>query len=652
MITLSPMKRSDHSLLWLGGFMLLSLVLIIVRLWHVQVLSFDKYERYREVQSHRTVRLPAPRGMIFDRQGEVLAENEPAFNIVMYLDQFREDFRTTYAGLKADRKLTTAQSLSLQKDARYQAVSNAVYRASLVVGQPSRLIRKRFEEHYARSRYVAMPVFEDLSREQMARFMEQGSRLKGFDMEVRASRRYPQGSLASHLLGYMRPRSRQASEEGPELKMTYDYEFPDFTGISGLERVYEAELRGEPGAKSILVNNLIYREEEEAWLPSLPGKNLILTLDSRIQRAAEEALRHYDPHVKGAMIVMDCQNGDILAMASAPTFDPNLFVGHLPSSVYEPMVDPKGPKPLFNRATHGQYQPGSTFKMLIGLAGLELGLIDPASSFQGDGYIMVGQRRIADTAGYGQFDFDRAFYKSSNAYFIHYGLKLGMNNIIRWGDQFFLGQETGLLPGQEASGFFPTPSLVAKGWHPGETANLSIGQDKVVVTPLQMAVMTSAIANGGKVFWPRLVAGWETLDPILGKQFESTPIGRLRAQLSATSGNLAILQHAMLQDVEHPAGSGAPCRIPGYLVAGKTGTAETERRLDGRKIKETWFVSYAPHDHPRYAVVVLVDDGISGGTSCAPLARKMYQTLKELPEPQPIVPRRQKWSFDPHERAL
>jgi cell division protein FtsI/penicillin-binding protein 2 len=181
---------------------------------------------------------------------------------------------------------------------------------------------------------------------------------------------------------------------------------------------------------------------------------------------------------------------------------------------------------------------------------------------------------------------------------------------------------------------------------------LSIGQDKVVVTPLQMAVMTSAIANGGKVFWPRLVAGWETLDPILGKQVESTPKGRLRAQLSATSGNLAILQHAMLQDVEHPAGSGAPCRIPGYLVAGKTGTAETERRLDGRKIKETWFVSYAPHDHPRYAVVVLVDDGISGGTSCAPLARKMYQTLKELPEPQPIVPRRQKWSFDPHERAL
>ena len=134
MIALSPMKRSDHGLLWLGGFMLLSLVLIIVRLWHVQVLSFDKYERYREVQSHRTVRLPAPRGMIFDRQGEVLAENEPAFNIVMYLDQFREDFRTTYAGLKADRKLTTAQSLSLQKDARYQAVSNAVYRASLVVG--------------------------------------------------------------------------------------------------------------------------------------------------------------------------------------------------------------------------------------------------------------------------------------------------------------------------------------------------------------------------------------------------------------------------------------------------------------------------------------------------------------------------------------
>ena len=220
------------------------------------------------------------------------------------------------------------------------------------------------------------------------------------------------------------------------------------------------------------------------------------------------------------MIVMDCQNGDILAMASAPTFDPNLFVGHLPSSVYEPMVDPKGPKPLFNRATHGQYQPGSTFKMLIGLAGLELGLIDPASSFQGDGYT-GGPAAVTDTAGYGQFDFDRAFYKSSNAYFIHYGLKLGMNNIIRWEIQFFLGQETGLLPGQEASGFFPTPP-----WWPGMASWRDsqfehwAGQGGGDAPP--NGCHDLFIANGGKVF-ASIGGGMETLDPILDSKLSPHP---------------------------------------------------------------------------------------------------------------------------------
>ncbi len=652
MNTLRSMKQSDHSLIWLGAFLLFMLMLILVRLWYVQVISFEKYERYREVQSHRSVRIPAPRGMILDRGGQVLAENQPAFNIVMYLDQFRDDFRDTYSKLKAGRRLTTAQSLTLQRDARFLAVSNAVYAASKVVGKPSRLIRERFEEHYAKRRYLAMPILENLSREQMARFMEQGSRLKGFDLEVRASRSYPQGTLAAHVLGYMRPRSRQASEEGSELQMTYDYELPDFTGISGVERVFETELRGEPGAKSILVNNLIYREEEDAWLPSIPGKNLFLTLDSRIQQAAEKALTHYDPQVKGAIVVMDCQTGDVLALASAPAFDPNLFAGHLPSSLYQPMIDPAGPKPLFNRATHGQYQPGSTLKMIIGLAGLEEGLIDPVKTYQGEGYIMVGSRRIDDTAGAGLFDFERAFYKSSNAYFIHYGLQLGIAQIVSWGERFFLGQETGLLPGQEAAGFFPSKAFVARGWHPGDTANLSIGQGKVDVTPIQMAVLTAAIANGGKVFAPRLVAGWESLDPILGRQFKPAPAASIRTQLQVSSANLKILQQAMLQDVEHPAGSGAPSRIPAYPIGGKTGTAETGRRLDGRRIKETWFASYAPHDQPRYAVVVLVDDGISGGTSCAPVARKLYETLKTLPQPATIQARRQAWSYHAHERTL
>ncbi|MDG1892540.1 MAG: penicillin-binding protein 2 [Verrucomicrobiota bacterium] len=649
---LNSMRRKDSGLQWLTLVLLLLFGILAVGLWYVQIVSFKKYEKYREVQSYRTVRIPAPRGRIYDRYGRLLADNQPKFNVVLYLDQLRDDFRQTYKRFKGDRKLSYKESLKLQKDARYNTVSNLVYEASRLIGEPSILIRRKFEQHYTRNRYVAMPALIGLSREQMARFMEQGSRLRGFDLEVRSTRHYPNGSLASHLLGYMRPRFRQLSENAPTLQMSFDYELPDFKGVAGLERQYQQHLSGEPGAKSILVNNMIYRQEEEEWLPSLPGKNLYLTLDIRIQEAAEKALRHMDPHRKGAVVVMDCLNGDILALASVPGFDPNIFSGPLSSKVYDPMIDPAGPKPLFNRATHGQYLPGSIFKIMVGLAGLQKGVIHPKEQFFGDGYYQLGSRRIADTAGSGYFDFDRAFYRSCNAYFIHFGLEAGPEAILDAGHQIFLGQETGLLPYQETAGNFPTLETLRKGWYPGDTANLSIGQGKIDVTPLQMAVMTAAVANGGRVFWPRVVAGFETIMPALNGLFEAKPEARLRGRLKATQDHLATVQQAMLEDVEHPAGSGAPCRIPGYRIGGKTGTAETEFRINGRKTKHTWFVSYAPFDDPRYAVVVFVDDGISGRTSCAPLARIVYGTLKDLPNPVTIKPIRQTLMRGGYERAL
>ena len=651
-------RREDMGLQWLAFGLFIGFLILAGGLWYVQVVSFKKYEKYREVQSYRTVRIPAPRGIIFDRNSNVLADNEPKFNIVAYLDQFRKEFTKTYYQLKGDRKLTNAESNRLQSDARYLTVSNKVHEASVVIGlkEPAVLDRSDFQIHYHRHRYMAMPVLSGLSREQMARFMEQGSRLKGFDLEVRSKRRYPNGTLAAHVLGYMRPRQRSSNEQSTTLEMSFDYELPDFMGKYGLEGQYEEELSGEPGAKSILVNNMVYRQEEEIWLPSLPGKHLYLTLDSRIQKAAENALAYLDPNQqrRGAIVVMDCTNGDVLALASAPTFDPNIFTGFLPASVFNPMIDKDGPLPLFNRATYGRYHPGSIFKIMVGLAGLEKGFIDPEAEFYGQGFYPMGRRKIKDTAGAGYFDFEKAFYKSSNAYFIHYGLEMGPDVIVDYGNQIFLGKETGLLPAQETGGYFPSKKSLKKGWYDGDTANLSIGQGKIDVTPLQMAVMTSAAANGGKVFWPRIVAGWETTLANGDSVFESTPSGRIRGRINASPQNFQIVQNAMLADVEKVQGTGSACKIEGYLIGGKTGTAETGfRNKDDRRIKHTWFAAYAPFENPRYAVVVLDGDGASGRTSCAPLAKMVFEVVKDLPDPSTVKPRKKVFSQgEGYERAL
>ena len=655
MSTVNKTRHADTSLQWLAIGLLFCFAILAGGLWYVQVVSFKKYEKYREVQSYRTVRVPAPRGLIFDRNSVVLADNEPQFNIVVYLDQLRDQFLETYHELKGDRKLSYEDQLELGADARYLTVSNLVNQAGVLINEPVRkLKRKAFEDHYKQNRYVAMPVLLNLSREQMARFMEQGTDLRryGFDLEVRSQRKYPHGTTAAHVLGYMGKRSRVSSENTPTLQMSFDYELPDAKGRAGLAGQFEKELAGEPGAKSILVNNLIYRQEEEEWLPSLPGKNLYLTLDNRIQKSAEKALTYYDPNIKGAIVVMDCTNGDVLAMASAPTFDPNVFNRSLSAELWGRLDDTRT-KPLFNRATFGRYHPGSIFKIMVGLAGLEGNVIDPSDKFLSQGYIIVGKRRIKDTAGPGYFDFERALAKSSNPYFIHYGLEVGPEAIVDFGQQIFLGEETGLLPNQETGGHLPSLQDLKRGWYDGDTANLSIGQGKIDVTPLQIAVMTAAVANDGTVYWPRIVAGWETMDPLGGRTFQKERSGRVRGRLNVSPDSLQVVQKAMLADVQTNDGTGRACQIDGYLVGGKTGTAETNKRVEGgRRVKDTWFVSYAPFNNPRYAVVVFVEDGMGGGTTCAPLAEMVYQTLKDLPDPEPVRPQRKQMTLTGYERAL
>jgi penicillin-binding protein 2 len=425
--------------------------------------------------------------------------------------------------------------------------------------------------------------------------------------------------------------------------MSYNYPLlaATYQGLVGVEGAFDADLRGRAGGKFVIVNNLGYRQTENVWAPAEPGQNLTLTIDCRVQQAAEKALRSLGTGIKGAVVVLNCQNGDVLALASVPAYDPNLFVPRLRQDDWEQLNDPEA-LPVLNRATYGTYQPGSIFKILVSLACLETGL-NPAEILHNPGYYQLGRRTIDDEAPAGEYDFKRAFKLSSNTYFIHFGLKAGLAALMEMGAQFHFGQSVNIPLRQDSRGSFPTEEYLRKRkaqaspWMEGDTANLCLGQAAITVTPLQVALMTAGVANGGRMYWPRLVQRIDPQDPDATQPGVEFPAGRLRSTLRVSERSLEIVRQAMLADVEDPDGTGRRAGVPGFRVCGKTGTAQVKQ--GGRLIRhDTWFASYAPFENPRYVVVVLVEGGDYGSTTCAPVARQVYELLHRLEKEPSITP--------------
>ncbi len=662
MLIFDQLRKDDPQLRTVALAVLAGLSLLLAGLWWVQVVGQNEYQANLETQSFRTVRLPAVRGKIMDRNGIPLAENRPAYNVSLYLEELRRPFEEAYAvavtqaraNLRAqaeqrekvlrrslnreERKafvLGSKDKTEIRKQARFTVASNVVYQVGRQIQVPLTLDRTDFERHYDTRLALPYPVLKNLEPIQIARFQEQSASLPGVDIEIQSTRVYPYQSSAAHLLGALSRDDR--SLEGEEA--FFSYRLPDYRGDLGIEFGFDRYLRGTAGAKSVLVNNIGYRQMEQVWSAVEPGSNVVLTVDLRVQQAAERALLEGPQgiHTRGAAVVMNVQNGDVLALASAPTLNPNHFIQGFPRGEWQRITDTHAQK---NRATQENYAPGSVFKTVVGLAALEAGvsphenLTVPANPNQPNkGYYQLGRRVIRDTAPPGSYDFKRALKLSSNTYFISRGLQIGPQAIVALGHKLFLGERFGLPTRQETGGYFPDPDRLRARWTDGNTANLSIGQDPVLMTPLQVAVMISAMANGGTVFWPRLVARIEPVDTLSGFGPLQYPSGLVRGVLGVKPRNLAILHEAMLSDTEDPDGTGRSVRdraaLPGLRICGKTGTAQI---MDERNVKTgqtTWFASFAPYEKPKYAVVVMVEDGPSGG-ACAPLAGKIYQALLEM----------------------
>ena len=636
MLIFDQIRRSENQLRWLALGVLLGMAILVVGLWYVQIISYHEYQDSLKVQAFRTVRVPAPRGRILDQQNRILAENQPRFTVNLYLEDLREQFRYEYTNNvrrefrdRTTIRPTKQQISEMQETARFRVVSNIVSQISqTVLGQQLLLNPRVFSRHYNDQLALPLPILNNLTPQQVAIFMEQCFEIPGVELEVQPMRIYPQGPAAVHALGFL----QREDESTVEDEMLFRYRLPDYVGKSGIEASYDEELRGKAGVKSILVNNIGYRQKEETWAPIEPGQDLVLTLDLGIQQAAEQALLMSGPDTRGAAVVIDVRNGDVIAMASCPTFDPNMFMSSVSPEENARLTDPKL-TPYINRALYAAYPPGSIFKVVVALAALEAGILNPATIYYNHGYFQLGKRHIKDTAPPGNYDFKDAFKHSCNSYFIDYSLKLGPKALVEMGAAFELGKKTGIVSArQERAGYFPEPGDRVKKdglvWQDGDTANLAIGQGEIVVTPIQMAMMTVAVANGGKLFKPRLLSRINPPAVVVDAQPEIFPEGVIRRQIPANPQHMQLIRQAMLADVEETGGTGINAFVQGMKVCGKTGTAQ--KTLPGGGIDHiTWFVSFAPFDQPKYAVVVVIESGASGGATCAPKAREIYKALQK-----------------------
>lgn len=643
MLIFDELKKNDPQLRLVAVVLASGLAVLLAGLWWVQIVSAREYESHLETQSYRTVRIPAVRGKILDRNGRVLAENHPQYNLGLYLDDLRKQFDAAYGQslarmrtvqeqriaaeekrlgrplTKVERRqfaLTPEQREQLHEQARFRVASDVVRQVSERLGQPLQLNAAVFDRHYEARRALPYPLLTNLDNTQIARFEEQYTGTLGVNLDLLPVRTYPYGKTAGHLLGYLQ--RDDSSKQGED--SYFNYYLPDYRGMVGIEAGCDAELRGRAGTEAVLVNNLGYRQSVNILSPSEPGQNVVLTLDMDIEEAATQSLeRQQGADVRAAVVVMDVRTGDVLAMVSSPSVNPD-YAANDPAYLADAKL-----RPQINRATQENYAPGSIFKPIIGLAALEAGL-DPNANVENPGYVYVGRRHITDLAPPGQYNLRRAIIFSSNTYFITVGLRAGIENLVHMAGKFHFGERTGLPTRQETPGIFPTLKQVSSAdWHDGDSANICIGQGEMAVTPMQMAVAYAAIANGGTILWPRLVERIEPQDPASGEAVINYPAALVRDHLGVNARNLKILRDAMLAETEE--GTGQAAQVPGLQICGKTGTAQVMNSRNQEIDRTTWFASFAPYENPHYAVVVMMEGRTFWGATCAAIAHDIYAEI-------------------------
>ena len=602
-----------------------SLGLLASRLHTLQVRESGDYASSLVRQSVRRVLLPAPRGRIFDRNGVVLADNRPSYCIAVYVEELR----------KPGPWSNTVNAVEARLD-----------EISAELGIPRQLSRADIRRHISRRLPLPLLAWQDVDDRTLARFAEEFANNPGMDIYVQPERIYPNGSLASHVLGYV---GREKPAETNEL---FHYNVLGMKGRAGIEASMDAVLAGTPGGKLITVDVSGYRHGESISRPSRPGRDIHLTIDAGLQAKLE----HLIGDRRGAAVAVDPRNGDILALASEPAFDPNALSPSVPPALWRALMDDKD-RPLLNRAISGAYPPGSVFKPCVALAALKAG-VSPNISYSCNGVFTLGNMhlRCSSTYGHGEnLSLRYAIEQSCNPFFCSLGTHIGIEAIDAFAAKMGFGRRTGIPLGGEREGLLPTPEWKSRvrhdGWRAGDTANLSIGQGLLLATPLQIAMYAAALANGGELHRPRLVADEPAMqnaectmhnadidqsnDATMQRTNGSTNKrfnGQTVQRSNASSDNAyRIVRGGMYDVVNAPRGTGRRAKVPGLKIAAKTGTAEYGSRSNRRK--HTWMIAFAPFDDPTIALAFLIEDGDSGGRTVAPLIRSALAYYFGLPDP-------------------
>lgn len=619
----------------LAAIILAGLLTLVGRLWMLQFTRWVLYDRAAAGNSTSVTYSPAPRGLIRDRNGKLLAENRPVWNVSIAPARFprREDAQEKIIG-----------------------------RLAGILKVPTPELREKIREACTR-RGQEVSVLEDVGEDvpfaTVAQIEEQA--LEGVGIVESSLRSYPRGSLAAHVLGYARGISDLQYQDVADLNYRLPYDVPPDTqaalvegdpiygrdsiyGQTGLEREYEIDLGMAP-AMPILSGRrgrTIYEVDAAQspvrlieQRPPVVGATVYLTLDVTVQRAAEESLRQVirrAPGRHGAAVVVDVNDGSIIAMASAPSFDPNDFVKRIPTSLWKRLNDDPR-RPLINHATTGLYPPASTFKLVSMTAALDTGKCTPQRSFYCPGYIKEGGLRFGcwRDGGHQSLSMFGALAQSCDVYFYELVRKCGLDadTLAAYAREFGLGDHTGLdLPEaqvRDAAGFVPTPKWKRMAhdeeWWTGNSLNMVIGQGYTTVTPVQMALVCAAVANDGLLLEPHLLS--KIVWPRHMKQ-PDTVIGRtVRRQLRVHPGVLKMVREGMHLAVVGEHGTGGSIRGLGISAGAKTGSAE---HVPGRPT-HAWFTCFAPYDKPRYAITVFVAEGGHGSESAAPVARHILAAL-------------------------
>jgi len=498
---------------------------------------------------------------------------------------------------------------------------------SKLIDIPINRMKKTLKDSPLRS-FEEITLKRDLTFEEVAKLEERKNSLPGIVVNAEAKRYYPYETLAAHLFGYMGEVNPKQLKSGMFLKVRRG----DEIGKYGLENIANNYLIGDDGGKQVEVDVEGRELEVLGHLPSVPGNNLILTIDLDLQLLVEEALGEKT----GAIVVMDPRNGEILAMASHPCLNPNDFATGISVDKWNKLLnDPKDP--LQNRTIQAQYPPGSIFKIVMASAGLETGTIDERSEFLCTGKIKIGNWSYDcwKKGGHGKRSIHYAIVHSCNVFFYQLGSKLGIDTIAQYARAYGFDNPTQINLKGEKPGLIPDPAwkknTLKNIWYPGETISASIGQGYILVTPIQLACFISAIANKGNLYSPQIIKAITTPENKVIKSFSpSKP-----RKIPISPSNLKIIRRA-LWGVVNEHGTGHRARISGLGVSGKTGTAQIVRQKDDRddsnkeEIPEelrdhAWFICFAPFENPTIAVVALVEHGGHGGATCAPLAKKIIK---------------------------